>query len=133
MTYTIDWEEIDGLIMAGCHGTEIAGHLGITVQTLYARTKKEKKLTYHDYSASKKAKGESILRAHQYNKALGLTDKGDNTLLIWLGKTRLGQKEMDYAPTTAPNQSELDKDQLLMIQANRIAELEANANKPQTE
>ena len=29
----------------------------------------------------------------QYQKAMGISKKGDNTLLIWLGKQRLGQKE----------------------------------------
>ena len=133
MTYHIDWEKLDDLLISGCMGTEIAGHFGISHQALYVKVKKEKKMSFHDYSASKKAKGDSILRDHQFCKAIGATDKGDNTLLIWLGKTRLGQREMDFAPSVAPNQSELNKDHIIMEQANRITELEANANKPKTE
>jgi hypothetical protein len=45
------------------------------------------------YSQQKRAKGESDLRLAQHLKALGKTKKGDNTLLIWLGKQRLNQKE----------------------------------------
>lgn len=133
MAYEIDWDKVDELLMSGCLGTEIASYFGLNPETLYNRTKTDKGMGFHDYSASKKAKGESILRAHQYAKAIGLTEKGDNTLLIWLGKTRLGQREMDYAPAVAPNQTDLDKDHLIMTQANRIAELEANANQPKTE
>lgn len=57
----------------------------------------------------KRAKGESILRAHQYAKALGLTDKGDNTLLIWLGKQRLEQRENIEKKQTEAEKEKLDK------------------------
>lgn len=90
----INWDKVDEFLLAGCIGTEIAGFLGIHEDTLYRATAREHNMTFAAYRASKRAKGDSILRAHQFAKALGLTDKGDNTLLIWLGKTRLGQREM---------------------------------------
>lgn len=89
----IDWNKVEDLLMAGCMGTGIAAYLGISAQTLYDRCLIEKKMLFSQFSQQKKEKGDEILRAHQYAKALGLTDKGDNTLLIWLGKTRLKQKE----------------------------------------
>lgn len=79
--------------MAGCFGSGIAHYLGINPATLYSRCLEDKGIQFSEYSQQKKEKGDEILRAHQYAKALGLTDKGDNTLLIWLGKTRLKQSE----------------------------------------
>ncbi len=89
----IDWKKVDDLLIAGCMGTEIAGYFGIHEDTLYNRVVKKYGMAFSAYSHEKKSKGESILRAHQYAKALGLTDKGDNTLLIWLGKQRLNQRD----------------------------------------
>lgn len=89
----IDWEKADELMIAGCNGVQIAGYFGMHPETFYDRVKKEKKIGFTQYLQEKHSKGEALLVAHQYAKAIGLTDKGDNTLLIWLGKTRLEQKE----------------------------------------
>lgn len=89
----IDWKKVDELLMAGCSGSGIAHYIGINPATLYSRCLIEKQLQFSEYSQQKKEKGDEILRAHQYAKALGLTDKGDNTLLIWLGKNRLRQSD----------------------------------------
>lgn len=91
--FEIDWEKVEELLIAGCLGTGIASYLGIAACTLYDRCVTDKGITFTELSQQKRQKGDEILRAHQYAKALGLTDKGDNTLLIWLGKTRLKQKE----------------------------------------
>jgi hypothetical protein len=89
----IDWKKVDELLMAGCYGTEIAGYIGMHPETFYDRVLKKHGIGFTEYMQQKKSKGDSLLRAHQYAKALGLTTQGDNTLLIWLGKNRLGQKE----------------------------------------
>ena len=99
----IDWKKVDELMIAGCCGAEIAGYFGIHPDTLYKHVEREKKMCFTAYHQEKKAKGDSILRAHQYAKALGLTDKGDNTLLIWLGKTRLKQVEEKQKETLGEN------------------------------
>lgn len=91
----IDWKKADELMMAGCMGTEIAAYFGMHADTFYKRVELHHGMGFSAYLQEKKSKGESLLRAHQYAKALGLTDKGDNTLLIWLGKTRLNQKEQE--------------------------------------
>lgn len=89
----INWKEVDALLVAGCSGAEIAGNLGINKATIYDRCEKDKGIPFSEYSQQKKEKGKSLLREQQFKKALGITDKGDNTLLIWLGKTRLEQSE----------------------------------------
>lgn len=89
----IPWDEVDNLLVAGCSGREIAGYLGINNHTLYDRCLQDNGIMFSEYSQQKHSKGETILRAHQYAKAIGKTEAGDNTLLIWLGKTRLDQSE----------------------------------------
>ena len=71
-----------------------------------------------------------MLKAAQYQ--LAIKDKNP-TMLIWLGKVRLGQREQDYAPAVAPNQKDLDKDHIIMTLSNENDELKANANKSKTE
>lgn len=90
----IDMAKVDELIMSGCLGTEVAAYFGVHPTTLYKRIEDNFNMNFSSYLAEKRSKGDSILKAHQYAKAIGLTDKGDNTLLVWLGKTRLGQREV---------------------------------------
>lgn len=122
----IDWKKVDDLLMAGCMGTGIAHYLGIAPCTLYDRCLIDKGIPFSEYSQQKKEKGDEILRAHQYAKALGLTDKGDNTLLIFLGKVRLKQREVDLmAP---PNDKKLDE-----LIAEVKEQKEIDASKPETD
>ncbi len=85
----IDWDVVDKMLEAGCLGSEIAGELGFSRHTLYDRCVAEKKILFSDYSFDKKNKGDGRLRISQYKKAL----KGDNTMMVWLGKNRIGQKD----------------------------------------
>ena len=85
----IDWDKVDRMLIAGCVGTEIAPHFGLHEDTLYDRCEKEKGVPFSAYKAQKKSQGESLLRSKQFDVAM----KGDKTMLVWLGKQRLGQKE----------------------------------------
>lgn len=87
----INWEKVDYLLMAGCKGTEIAPHFDMHVNTFYDKVLERYKINFTEYSALKRCQGDSLLKEKQFEKAL----KGDNTLLIWLGKIRLEQKEND--------------------------------------
>ncbi len=89
----IDWDKVDDLLIAGCTGAEVAAYFGMHQQTFYNRVTSKYNVSFTVYSQEKKQNGEGILRAHQYAKALGITKEGDNTLLIWLGKQRLNQRE----------------------------------------
>lgn len=128
-TKPIDWDLVDDLLEAGCPGTEIAPHFDMHVETLYDRTFIEKNMGFTEYSLLKRAKGESNLRKAQYDKAIGNTDKGDNTLLIWLGKVKLNQKEsteVSVAPETMKSFNAL-MDQLTAQQRQINAENVINA------
>ena len=85
----IDWKAVDRLLQAGCAGTQIAARLGIHANTLYERCRKEHDCDFSDYSQQKREHGETLLLEQQFTIAM----QGDKTMLIWLGKQRLGQKE----------------------------------------
>lgn len=94
----IDWEFVDSYLKAQCPGTEIAATIGICSDTLYRACEREKKMTFDAYSQEKKSIGQSILRATQFNTAIGFTNKDgvlypNTTMQIWLGKQILGQKD----------------------------------------
>lgn len=106
---TIDWKKVDELMIAGCLGTEVAAYFGIHPNTFYRRVEEHFDMSFSDYSSEKKSHGESLIRAAQYAKALGLSDKGDNTLLIWLGKNRLGQRDADKIVVQKHDEEKLDQ------------------------
>lgn len=91
----IDWDLVDELLMAGCEGTEIAPHFDMHYNTFYLRVQEEHGVGFSEYRAQKRSHGIACIRRKQFQKALD----GDNTLLIWLGKTYVGQRESDNAPT----------------------------------
>lgn len=86
---SIDWKKVDQLLISGCRGTEVASFLGIHKDTLYDRCVKEKNMSFSDYSAQKRQKGDSLLKHKQFQ--IGM--EGNTTMLVWLGKQRLKQKE----------------------------------------
>lgn len=85
----IDWNKVDQLLEAGCKGTEIAAYFGVHEDTLYTRCQNEKGSRFSAYSQEKRSKGDSILRAKQFENAM----KGNTTMQIWLGKQRLDQRD----------------------------------------
>lgn len=93
----IDWAFVEELIMYGCSGTQIASRLGIHHVTFYDRVQTDHGITFTEYADKFKQKGESLLLEAQFKKAL----EKDNTMLIWLGKHRLGQKEHDTSHNQA--------------------------------
>ena len=89
----IDWHTVGDYLTAGCSGREIAGLLGLNPCTIYERCLTDHGISFSEFSQQFYAKGESLLRKTQFDKALGINKDGDNSMLIWLGKNRLGQKE----------------------------------------
>jgi len=85
----INWEEFDKL--CGLHTTqeEIANWFSVSVDTIDRAVKREHKVGFAEYYAQKAAVGKVSLRRKQFE----LAQKGDKTMLIWLGKQHLGQSE----------------------------------------
>jgi hypothetical protein len=85
----IDWKRVEKLITSGCSGVQVAAILGIDTDTLYNRCKSEFGVYFSAYSAPFKEICNSLLQQKQVEVAL----KGNTTMLVWLGKNRLDQKD----------------------------------------
>jgi hypothetical protein len=88
----IDWERIEKMAMAGSNGQQISAAIGIHYDTLVNRCRTDLPddiSEFSEYLRSKREKGNDLLLRKQYDIAMG----GDKTMLIWLGKQRLGQSE----------------------------------------
>ena len=86
----IDYKILDNLCLIQCTGEECASILGMDYDTLNNRLKEDTGLGFSDYYAQKGAGGKVSLRRKQYQKAV---EEGNPTMLIWLGKQWLGQKD----------------------------------------
>src|SRR5277367_2907733 len=103
----IDWTVVDNLLEAGCMGIEIAAHFDMHHDTFYRKVQDEYNTSFTAYSAEKNKKGEAMLKYAQFAKAIGLTKKGDTTILMFLGRVRLNQEE-HKENTTMPNDVNLN-------------------------
>jgi hypothetical protein len=85
----IDWHKVDNLLKAQCDGVGIAGILGVSPDTLYRACQEEHNIGFAEYSAQKKSEGKELLRGKQFQMAV----EGDKTMLVWLGKQYLDQRD----------------------------------------
>lgn len=77
------------MLKAQCTGTEVASALGIHPDTLYSAVKRKFKSDFSAYAQQKKEAGKTALRQAQHELALS----GNTSMLIWLGKQYLEQKD----------------------------------------
>jgi hypothetical protein len=123
----IDWDKVDYLLKAGCLGTELAAKFAMHPDTFYRRVEEKYSMGFTDYMQQMRADGDACIRAKQYEKAL--KDDGDNTMLIWLGKNRLGQRNEDkLSIVTSEQQTTLDKtmDMVDFLQQKQDADSKEN-------
>ena len=88
----IDWNQVEKWIIAGSKGTQIAARLGIHPQTFYDRCLQDNKMGFTEYFQQKRSIGDSMIENTQFQ--VGVIEK-NTTMLVWLGKARLGQREVD--------------------------------------
>lgn len=86
----IDWEFIGKLFITGSNITQAAAAVRLNRDTLYDRCPIDLGVTLPAYYQQKFEEGNTILYNAQYEKAV---EDRNPTMLIWLGKQRLGQKE----------------------------------------
>ena len=79
--YDIDTEKVEQLAGFGCTNTEIASFFGCSTDLI------EK--SYSEFLTKGRDKGKIRLRQLQWRAA----ERGNTTMLIWLGKQVLGQSE----------------------------------------
>lgn len=92
----INWEEFDKLCNMQCTLVEIAGWFDVSEDTIERRVKEKYNVTFAEHYKTKSAGGKISLRRKQFEVA----HKGNVTLLIWLGKQYLGQKDKQEIETT---------------------------------
>lgn len=83
----IDLDVAERAASIGCQMEEIAAMLGVGKQCLYDRLKDTPELA--EVIETGRAKGRGTLRRLQWQRANG----GSDTMLIWLGKQLLGQRD----------------------------------------
>lgn len=92
----IDWDKVGKMLEAGAFARGIAATIGIDEATLYRRCERDNKISFATLRQQKVAQGDEGLRTVQYDVAMG----GDKTMLIWLGKQRLGQSDKSEVSQT---------------------------------
>lgn len=102
----IDWDKVDQMIMAGCNATQVAASIGLSVDTLYNRSKIDNNVDFSAYFQESRAKGDGLIHQAQFHKAL---KEKNGQMLIHLGKHRLGQKDKEDDGDVKINLHELAK------------------------
>jgi hypothetical protein len=85
----LDWRKVEKLCEIHCTQVEIANVMGCSVDTLAHRIKKHFGITFPEYFDQKSARGRISLRRRQFTAAM----KGNISMLIWLGKNLLNQRD----------------------------------------
>jgi hypothetical protein len=85
----IDWEFVKEHLRAQCTAEGIAGLIGVSKETLYNRCPKDLKMKFDELRQQMRESGKELLRKKQFDLAL----KGNNGMLVWLGKQYLNQSE----------------------------------------
>jgi hypothetical protein len=88
ITKVIDYAAVEGAASIGCTRDEIAAVIGVAPSTLYLRIDQDPQMREAIERGSNK--GKATLRRMQWKGA----QDGNATMLVWLGKQMLGQKDM---------------------------------------
>ena len=96
----IDWKTVVNLCELQCTGEEIASVIEVDYDTLNTACKREHGKSFSDYFEEKRAGGKVSLRRAQFKTA---TEDRNPTMLIWLGKQMLGQKDISRQENTGPD------------------------------
>lgn len=126
----IDWAEVDKLCAMQATEEEIAQFLNISVDTLCRAAKREHEMTFAEYFAQKRGAGKTSLRRAQW---LAATQDSNPTMLIWLGKQYLGQRDKTSTELSGPDgkpietRSSLTDEQLEARLSAALAKVHAQA------
>ena len=85
----VNWEEVDKLAGIFCTAREICSFTGVSEDTMLRRCKEMHGVSFAEYINQKRDLGRISLRRKQYE----IARSGDKTMLIFLGKVELGQRE----------------------------------------
>jgi hypothetical protein len=85
----IDWQAFDKLAALNCTCAEIAGFFECSPDTIERAVKREHGCTFAAFLAQRATGGRIALRRAQFQLAMS----GNATMLIWLGKQWLAQRD----------------------------------------
>ena len=92
----IDYDQVERLAMIQCPDSEIAYVIGFTPEGFCKRKQSDPELVQRLEKG--KEGGRASLRRMQFKAAEG----GDKTMLVWLGKQYLGQRDKQDVEHTGP-------------------------------
>ncbi len=101
----IDWNDVDNLCRFHAPANEIADYISVTMfaisyDTLDRRAQEEHGMTFAEYVRQKSISfGKCRLRQLQWEAA----EKGNVTMLIWLGKQMLDQRDQQALQVAGPD------------------------------
>ena len=95
----IDYKTLDKLCNIHCTGEECAAILGIDYDTLNNRLGDDGHVGFSEYFKKKSANGKASLRRKQIEVALS----GNTTMLVWMGKQQLDQKDQRREELVIPD------------------------------
>ena len=127
----IDWEQFNSLCRLQCTLTEIADYFKCSEATIERRVQEEKGRGFAEYFQLKRSGGKISLRRKQYQVA----QSGNVTMLIWLGKQWLDQKDKQSVDSDLTVSGDLTVAHRIVGMSdnqldNRIKELESNTKIP---
>ncbi len=113
MTKVIDWDRIDNFFICGASISQCAAGIGCSVATLERRCRSEKNAEIAQYHQEKREKGNLAIHQAQFEKAI---KEKNPTMLIWLGKQRLGQKEIIDEKITKDIEKKFDQQMIKIME-----------------
>lgn len=109
----VDWQLCQNLLRIQCTGEEISGAMGMSYDTLERACKRDHGMKFAEYSELKRAEGKASLRRAQWKAA----QEGNPTMLVWLGKQMLGQRDKKDFDHTSSDGSMSPPDQIEIVAA----------------
>lgn len=96
--FKVSWRTVTKLCRMQCTLEEIAAELGCSEDTVERAIEREHGIKFREYYAKARLGGFVSIRRHQ----MQLAERGDKTMLIWLGKQWLGQRDVTALEHSAP-------------------------------
>jgi hypothetical protein len=98
----IDMEKLETLCQVNCTHEEIAAFFGITVRAIEKRRHESEE--FRNVMDNAKLVGKISIRRAQVQAALN----GDRTMLVWMGKQLLGQRDVQAMQISGPNDGPIE-------------------------
>ena len=123
----LDYPTVEKLCGICATETEIANWFDMTIQTLNEKCKENYGMTFLEVYKRYSDEGKMSIRRKQYQLALD----GDRTMLIWLGKNMLGQKDSPMIDQS--NNTLIDKRTFAYLSEKAIQEENDRTNRIKAE